>query len=120
MNLTKQQQDTLYTLATAYTKLSDYWTDELGEFMASKGLLPQRDLLEAAHEILHTLNEKKRHDLIGKKARIIDPHSQWYDFRGTIDSWDGEHFHIAMSQLTFPIFDRNQFEVIPVKGGVTT
>jgi len=51
--LTIQQRKALRALSDAYQALSDAWTDEVGNALADKGLLPMRDLMEASSELWH-------------------------------------------------------------------
>lgn len=57
-------------------------------------------------------------DLIGRTVRIIDPNSPWYDATGEVIMWDERHgyYHVAISPDTHPVYDRDQFAVVPPKG----
>lgn len=59
MKITEKQAKALKALADAYADLSAVWEDGFGNVLADCGLLPNRDLTEAAHELWYVADTKE-------------------------------------------------------------
>lgn len=66
------QTHALNLLAGAFSELSDAWDDDLGKILNDLGVLPGRDLTEAAHELFGCLAIGK----VGTRAELLDQVNQ--------------------------------------------